>query len=118
MTTGERIREVRKERGLTQEELGKMIGVQKAAINKYETGIVVNLKRSTVSAIARALDVSPIYLLGLDEQSDPIDLSSDEYLLISTFRSLSDHGKQLMMDRAVELSVLYGGKSIPSENIG
>lgn len=50
MTTGERIKELRLQKGLSQEELGAMIGVKKAAINKYETGVVVNLKRSTISS--------------------------------------------------------------------
>ena len=36
MTTGERIKMLRKEHNLTQEELGAKIGVQKAAIQKYK----------------------------------------------------------------------------------
>ena len=70
MTTGEKIRQLRKERGLTQEELGNLIGVQKAAINKYETGIVVNLKRSTIAALAKALNVSPLELLDPEDPPD------------------------------------------------
>lgn len=61
---GIRIKNRRKEIGMTQEELGKIIGVTKAAINKYETGIVVNMKRPTVEKIAKALDVPPGYLMG------------------------------------------------------
>ena len=63
MTTGEKIKQLRKERGMTQEELGNLIGVQKAAINKYETGVVVNLKQATIAALAEALHVSPVELL-------------------------------------------------------
>ena len=40
------LKELRLERGLTQEEVGKIIGVQKAAIQKYEKGDVMNMKRS------------------------------------------------------------------------
>ncbi len=61
---GIRIKNRRKEIGMTQEELGKIIGVTKATINKYETGIVVNMKRPTVEKIAKALDVPPGYLMG------------------------------------------------------
>lgn len=67
MTTGDRIKSQRLKKGLTQEELGKMIGVQKAAINKYEKGIVVNIKRDMIDALAKALDVKPSYLLCMDE---------------------------------------------------
>jgi len=69
MTTGEKIKQLRKELGLTQEELGKLIGVQKAAINKYETGVVVNLKQATIAALSEALHVSPVELLS-PEMSD------------------------------------------------
>ena len=55
-TIGERIKTARVNRDMTQEELGKKIGVQRAAINKYETGVVVNLKRSTIEALAQALE--------------------------------------------------------------
>ena len=36
--TGERIKKLRKEKGLTQQQLGEMLGVQKSAIAKYENG--------------------------------------------------------------------------------
>ena len=62
--TAERIKELRLQRGMTQQELGEKIGVKKAAINKYETGLVVNLKRSTIGLLADALGVSPGYLMG------------------------------------------------------
>ena len=37
-TLGSRIREARKERGLTQEALGEQAGIQKSAVAKYENG--------------------------------------------------------------------------------
>lgn len=67
MTTGERIKKARLEKGYTQEELGNLIGVKKAAINKYETGVVENLKRSTIANLAKALDVDPIWLMGMND---------------------------------------------------
>lgn len=84
MTTGEMIKKLRKEQGLTQEELGNMIGVGKAAINKYETGIVVNLKRSTISNLAQALHVSPVLLLGDSDTDDSI--SAEERKLLTAYR--------------------------------
>ena len=75
MTTGEKIKRLRKQLGMTQEELGNLIGVQKAAINKYETGIVVNLKQATINSLAKALHVSPVELLSPD---DPPDITSEE----------------------------------------
>lgn len=67
MTTGEMIKELRIKKGLSQEQLGKLVGVQRAAINKYEKGLVVNLKRKTIAKLAAALDVTPTQLMGWDE---------------------------------------------------
>lgn len=63
MKTGEKIRYLRKRKGLSQEDLGTLVGVKKAAINKYETGRVVNIKRTVLLDLAKALDVSAADLL-------------------------------------------------------
>ena len=73
MTNGERIRERRKALGMTQEELGRRLGVQKAAISKIENGLVVNLKRSTIVALCQALDCTPSYLMGWDDKESDIN---------------------------------------------
>lgn len=57
MEIGELIKRARIENGLTQEELGKLVGVQKSAIAKYENGRVVNIKRSTLQKLAEALNL-------------------------------------------------------------
>ena len=71
MTMGQRIRDLRKAAGLSQEELGLQVGVKKAAIHKYESGLVVNLKQATIEKLAAALHTTPAYLLGLDTPSLP-----------------------------------------------
>ena len=57
MEIGQKIKEARILKGLTQEELGNMVGLQKSAIAKYENGRVVNIKRSTLQKLALALDL-------------------------------------------------------------
>lgn len=69
-TMGSRIRDLRIARHMSQEELGKIIGVQKAAIYKYESGLVVNLKRSVIQKLADALHTTPAFLMGWDEDFD------------------------------------------------
>ena len=66
MTTGEKIKARRLELGMTMDDLGNAIGVQRSAINKYEKD-KINLKASTLAAIAKALGVSPVSLLSDDE---------------------------------------------------
>ena len=64
---GDRLRRLRTEHNLTQEEVGKYIGVQRSAINKYENGNVENIKRSTIAKLARLYHVSPTPLMALDD---------------------------------------------------
>lgn len=66
MTMGERIKYHRDNLGMTQDELGEILGVQKSAIAKYENGKVENIKRSTIQKMAELFDVSPCYLMGFD----------------------------------------------------
>ena len=66
MTIGQRILELRKLSGLSQEELGNRVGVQRAAINKYEKGTVTNIPIHTLEQMATIFDVSPSYLVGWD----------------------------------------------------
>ena len=69
MTTspGTRIKELRMLAGMSQEELGRRIGVQRAAINKYEVGTVQNIPLSTIEKIANIFEVSPQYIMGWSE---------------------------------------------------
>ena len=64
MTLGERIRSARINMGMTTEELGKAIGVERSAITKYEKGRVTNIPPERIEALAAALDVTPGYLMG------------------------------------------------------
>ena len=71
MDIGTKIRNARVAKGMTQEELGKILGVQKSAIAKYEGGRVVNIKRTTLKKISDVLDIRPtelIYEVSLDVQ--------------------------------------------------
>lgn len=74
MTVGEKIRKRRKELNMTMEDLGRAIGVQRSAINKYEKDMIKDMKESTIRALAKALQVSPIYLLD-DLITDPNEVS-------------------------------------------
>ncbi len=68
MTTGERIKQRRKELGMTQAELAKKTGyTDKSTIAVIESG-KNNLRQSKIQAFADALDCDPLWLIGLDEQ--------------------------------------------------
>ena len=48
---GGRIKQLRLSHNLTQEQLGKILGVNKSAVQKYEAGDVKNLKRETIKRL-------------------------------------------------------------------
>ena len=76
MTLGEKIRKRRIELNMTMDDLGRAVGVQRSAINKYEKGIITDLKRSTIQALANVLGVSPLYLLEDDDDDDQARLEA------------------------------------------
>lgn len=71
VTVGDRIRQVRQEQDVTQQELADYIGVSKQAVYKYENNIVTNIPTDKVDAIAKRLKVSPAYLMGWEENPQP-----------------------------------------------
>lgn len=63
----------REKLGYTLEELSKLVGVSAPTIQRYESGEIKNVRRDKISKLAKALNVSPAYLMGWeDENSDPI----------------------------------------------
>lgn len=75
-TIGDRINKKRLEKGMTLEELGRKAGVSKVTIHKYESKDITNIPSDRIEAMARALNVSPAYLMGWnDSPSEDIDIS-------------------------------------------
>lgn len=59
MNIGALIRKLRTEHGYSQEELGSMLGVQRAAVQKWECGAVKNLKRETIKKLSEIFHTPP-----------------------------------------------------------
>lgn len=69
MSMGKRIKKLRKENRLTMDALGKIIGVQRPAIYKYEHDQIKGIPIETLQKLAEALSTTPNYLLGFDTDS-------------------------------------------------
>lgn len=65
---GHAIKQARKERNLTQEELGKLVGVQKAQISKIENSIK-NARLDTIMKIFNALGATVNFNVELDNKN-------------------------------------------------
>lgn len=70
MTVGKRIKKVREDKGLTQEYIAKKVGVAIQTIYKYENEIVTNIPLDKLEKIADALNTTPGYLMGWENQSE------------------------------------------------
>lgn len=71
MTIGETIHKLRIEKDMTLEELGKAIHVGRSTIFKYETGEVKNIPFDRILRLAEALNTTPGYLMGWEEEEAP-----------------------------------------------
>lgn len=110
MEVGQMIKEARIAKGLTQEELGKLVGVQKSAIAKYENGRVVNIKRSTLRNLAVALNLKGSDLIIESNPKEAAELSarvltdSDLRELVESYSILSKNDKRTVKDLVRRLS--------------
>lgn len=122
---GERIKYLRLLNNMSQEELGKRVGVQRAAINKYEKGSVTNIPISTIEKIANTFDVSPNYIVGWDNaEINPLSAEvkvlqgvkkfygGDVVEVIEIYTQLNQTGKKRVLQHLEDLSLLYCNKDI------
>lgn len=72
MTMGQMIKYYREEMQLSQEELGQSLDppVNRAAVNKWETGQVENIKRTHIQQLARKFGITPCELMCFDDKFD------------------------------------------------
>ena len=97
MTIGEKIKARRRELHMTTEDLGKLIGVQRSAVTKYEKGRV-ELKASQIQMIAKALNVQPVDLL----DDEPQDIPDDDQLLLDRYHA-ADPGVQAAVRKLLDI---------------
>ena len=66
---GDRIKFLRKERGMSQEELATLLKTTKQAIYKYENNIVTNIPMDKIERISNLFNVSPSYIMGWEDST-------------------------------------------------
>lgn len=117
MSIGMTIKKLRQEQGWTQEELGGMLGVKKAAVQKYESGQVQNLKHSTIKQLCEIFGKSPSVFIFDDVEkrlSTEVDLleqlqktyGKDVIELLQSFVALDEAGKLKVLDYASDMEAL------------
>ncbi|NCC07460.1 MAG: XRE family transcriptional regulator [Clostridia bacterium] len=107
MTTGQIIKTLREERGMTQEQVAELMGYShKSSINKIELG-KSDLPQSKLVAFAKIFNVSPCELLGFDPQP-----ATDEQIKEwdEKFNSKLELQKEVLLIEAVQKK--YGKSAV------
>ena len=85
MTFGDKLREARKNKGYTQEQIAHLLGIAKSTYTGYEKGVrepdLFKIKR-----LVEVLDVDSSWLLGVDDS--PSSITAAEYQAIKKYRAL------------------------------
>ena len=63
MNLGQLLRQKRKQKSLTQSDVGKIIGVSTNTISKYERNIIDNMGREKIIALSKLLDIPTIVFI-------------------------------------------------------
>ena len=102
MKVYERIRYLRQDRNMSQEDLGRLLGVTKATIQKYENGQIRNLKSEIVKRLCEIFAVAPVFFI-FDDVPDYIDDRLNDMLIahyeawfeefLENISSLTEEGK-------------------------
>ena len=69
-TIGKRMRLARINKQKTLEDIAKAVGVSRQTIQRYESGVIGNIPYDKIEGIAKALNVTPGYLMGWEQLPD------------------------------------------------
>lgn len=72
----QRIKERRSELGLSFQDLSDRTGMSKSTLQRYETGYIKNIPLDKLKVLAKALEVSPEYIMGWTPWEDVIKKSA------------------------------------------
>ncbi len=118
-TIGDRIKEVRKLRGISAKKLGQLLGVSQSVIAKWETGARKNLRSDSVNRLAGALKVNTQWLLtGEGQMEKSENNSSDLHRGVNSGSYLRDLDVESLDSKAVGNRIREARESYPNITYG
>lgn len=96
MDLKDKIKQRRLELGLTLDEVARMVNVSGATISRWESGDIENMRRDKIALLAKALQVSPSFIMEWDED----DLSKDINISNPDIRMIARAGKKMTPEQA------------------
>lgn len=73
MNVGQRIKNRRKELGMSADKLAELINKNRATIYRYEKNEIENMPYDVIEPLAKVLNVSPAYLMGWEDRATSLD---------------------------------------------
>lgn len=98
MNMGEKIFMLRKQLGLTLEDVGRAVGVGKSTVRKWENGDIANMRRDKIASLASALHTTPGYLMGWEKDDESAIASTGMVPVIGTIPA----GVPILADENIE----------------
>lgn len=91
----ERIKNRRLALELSYQDLSDATGISKSTLQRYETGFIKKVPINQMEVLAKALHVTPAYLMGWEESSPtPLPLTQQEETHIKKYRQLDADGRE------------------------
>ena len=69
----DRIKYMRLKHKLTLLEVANYLNIKEATVQRYESGEITNIKHKTIVALAELFDCSPVFLMGWENETRPIN---------------------------------------------
>ena len=88
-TTSERLREIMSIRNVKQADIIEKTGINKGALSSYISGRYVP-KQDNIYRLAKALDVNPAWLMGLDVPMEVVKDTPQSYVIRELYKNLPD----------------------------
>ena len=116
----ERIKNRRLALELSYQDLSDATGISKSTLQRYETGFIKKVPINQMEVLAKALHVTPAYLMGWEESSPtPLPLTQQEETHIKKYRQLDADGKEEIDDIIdVKLAKLQRKAEEDAESLG
>ena len=98
---------IRNTRIIIASQVANCLGVSESTVQRYESGVIANLKYDTIIDLANLFGVDPCYLMGWSaplHESGALQVTDEEMRLLAFFRSLNDIGKRKALENIGDLT--------------
>lgn len=105
MNLGYRIKKRRSQLNMTLDDVGKLVGVTRATIQRYENGNIINIPSDKIELIAKALHTTPSYLMGWEKDKKETNkfLTKEEKEILEPYNQLNNEGKNKSVEYTWDL---------------